>query len=245
MVAVVHSESGGGGIDIIAHRHHVFDVGGGLVIDHPVHLGVVNGGICGSIILRIGDGDQREVLPAACAHLPPIEGDGQIAVPGIAHMDGERGRRRHVRSRICRGNERGCFGARFRSNGAPGTQAKLEPVIVPFAAVATESPTVVPVPSLRPQRATRPEPLVTWWLRLVRISVCVSARFQTRDSSRMPGRNRSCRRWYSAWFRERPAGWYPTGAPHSLRPCFPVYRPGRASRWCHRRWLQHGARCYL
>src|SRR6266536_1917088 len=40
--------------------------------------------------------------------------------------------------------------------GAPATQPQLEPVIVPLTGLSVESPTTVPMPSFRPQRATSP-----------------------------------------------------------------------------------------
>src|SRR6266508_6349453 len=43
--------------------------------------------------------------------------------------------------------------------GAPETQIQLEPVIVLLMGLTVESLTTVPVPSFRPQRATRPVPL--------------------------------------------------------------------------------------
>src|SRR6266545_2801000 len=53
-------------------------------------------------------------------------------------------------------------GARLMG-GAPATQLQLEPVIVPLTGLAVESPTTVPMPSFRPQRATRPVPLENSW----------------------------------------------------------------------------------
>src|SRR6266542_3498737 len=43
--------------------------------------------------------------------------------------------------------------------GAPATQLQLVPAIEPLTGLSVESPTVVPTPSFRPQRATRPVPL--------------------------------------------------------------------------------------
>ena len=53
-------------------------------------------------------------------------------------------------------------------------------------APATESPTLRPVPSLSPQRPTRPDPEVTSRFMLAASSGCVRAWFQMRTSSRTP-----------------------------------------------------------
>ena len=79
---------GGAAIHIIAQRHHIFDIAGGLICDHPIHLGVINGGIGGGVILRVGNGDECEI--SSCGALfAPIERNSQIAIARVAHMDGK------------------------------------------------------------------------------------------------------------------------------------------------------------
>ena len=68
----------------------------------------------------------------------------------------------------------------------PDTQDEPVPVMVPLAAVAMESPTDVPDPSLRPQRATRLVPEVSSEFIVVWIWPCVWATLQTRASSMTP-----------------------------------------------------------
>ncbi len=56
----------------------------------------------------------------------------------------------------------GASGAPLPAGGTnPDTQLEPVPVMVPFAAVAMLSPTAVPEPSFRPQRATSPVPEVS------------------------------------------------------------------------------------
>src|SRR6266540_258557 len=58
---------------------------------------------------------------------------------------------------------------------APATQLQLEPTIEPLTGLSVESPTTVPMPSFRPQRATRPVPLESSWFTSARISAWMRA----------------------------------------------------------------------
>ena len=161
-------------IHVVAQADDIGDIEGGLVVNHPLHLGVVDGRIRGGIILWIGDRDQREVCPNA-AFRAAIERDGlavEICIRDIHGQGGRGGNHRSLRQPVC-GYESGRV---IDDGGDTAPQLYPVPVIVPLTEVPALDAAVLPEVSFNPQRATNPlcglvmgEFSVPW------ISACVRA----------------------------------------------------------------------
>ena len=79
-------------IDVVAQAGGINDVARRLVVHDPLHLRVVDGRVGGRVVLRVGDGDEREVRRRRRVLDAAVEGDRHLVGFGVCYVDRE-GRR--------------------------------------------------------------------------------------------------------------------------------------------------------